>query len=112
LLYIVQHIPEVQIDTITLLENQCVHVRMEVVRQGFKDHICVHLLDYWVTLCGWDGSFNRVVSIEMVEAVRLENMDAYWAAIDCVLKRKNTAGIVQGITIPEACRPMHICHLP
>ena len=50
----------------------------------------------------WDGAFDRVVSIEMVEAVGLENMDAYWAAIDRVLKRKNAAGVIQGITIPEA----------
>ncbi|KAF8488661.1 cyclopropane-fatty-acyl-phospholipid synthase [Russula emetica] len=101
-LYIVRHIPEVQIDTITLSENQRAHVRAEVARQGFEDRIRVHLLDYREMPREWDGSFDRVVSIEMVEAVGLENVDAYWAAIDRVLKRKNAAGVVQGITIPEA----------
>ena len=101
-LYIVQHIPEVEIDTITLSENQLGHVRAEVVRQGFEDRIRVHLLDYREMPREWDGSFDRVVSIEMVEAVGLENVDVYWAAIDRVLKRKNAAGVIQGITIPEA----------
>jgi cyclopropane-fatty-acyl-phospholipid synthase len=101
-LYIVRHIPEVQIDTITLSENQRAHVRAEVVRQGFEDRIRVHLLDYREMPREWDGSFDRVVSIEMVEAVGLENLDAYWAAIDRVLKEKNAAGVIQGITIPEA----------
>ena len=101
-LYIVQHVPKVQIDTITLSENQCAHVRAEVARQGFEDRIRVHLLDYREMPRDWDGSFDRVVSIEMIEAVGLENVDVYWASIDRVLKRKNAAGVIQGITIPEA----------
>ena len=112
-LYIVQHIPEVQIDTITLSENQRAHVRAEVARQGFEDRIRVHLLDYREMPREWDASFDRVVSIEMVEAVGLENMDAYWAAIDRVLKRKNAAGVIQGITIPEPrqlSRHGHVIH--
>ncbi|KAH9992023.1 S-adenosyl-L-methionine-dependent methyltransferase [Russula vinacea] len=101
-LYIVRHIPDVQIDTITLSENQRAHVRAEVARQGLEDRIRVHLLDYREMPREWDGSFDRVVSVEMVEAVGLENVDVYWAAIDRVLKRKNAAGVIQGITIPEA----------
>lgn len=101
-MYIVRHIPKVQIDTITLSENQRAHVRAEVARQGFENRIRVHLLDYREMPREWDGSFDRVVSIEMVEAVGLENVDAYWTAIDRVLKRKNAAGVIQGITIPEA----------
>jgi cyclopropane-fatty-acyl-phospholipid synthase len=100
-LYIARHIPEVQIDTITLSENQRAHVHAEVARQGFEDRIRVHLLDYREMPREWDGAFDRVVSIEMVEAVGLENLDAYWTVIDRVLKRKNAAGVIQGITIPE-----------
>jgi cyclopropane-fatty-acyl-phospholipid synthase len=62
----------------------------------------VHLLDYREMPRDWDGLFDRVVSIEMIEAVGLENVDVYWASIDRVLKRKNAAGVIQGITIPEA----------
>lgn len=49
----------------------------------------------------WDDTFDRVVSVEMVEAVGEENMESYWACIDRVVKRKGGAGVVQGITIPE-----------
>jgi cyclopropane-fatty-acyl-phospholipid synthase len=111
----VRHIPEVQIDTITLSENQREHVHAEVARQGLEDRIRVHLLDYREMPREWDGSFDRVVSIEMVEAVGLENVDAYWAAIDRVLKRKNAAGVIQGITIPETrqlSRRDHVIHSP
>ena len=101
-LYIVRHIPEVQIDTITLSVNQRAHVHAEVARQGFEDRIRVHLVDYREMPREWDGSFDRVVSIEMVENIGVENVDVYWAAIDRVLKRKNAAGVIQTSTIPEA----------
>jgi cyclopropane-fatty-acyl-phospholipid synthase len=112
-LYIVRHIPEVQIDTITLSENQHAYVRAEVARQGFEDRIRVHLLDYREMPREWDGSFDRVVSIEMVENVGLDNVDTYLATIDRVLKRKNGAGVIQGISIPESrqlSRRDHVIH--
>jgi cyclopropane-fatty-acyl-phospholipid synthase len=101
-LYIVRHVPDVQIDTITLSDNQCAHVRAEVARLGFADRIRVHLVDYREMPREWEGSFDRVVSIEMIEAVGLENIDVYWAAIDRVLKKDAAGGVIQGITIPEA----------
>jgi hypothetical protein len=67
-----------------------------VARQDFEDRIRVHLLDYQEMPLEWDGSFDRVVSIEMVEAVGLENVDMYWGGIDHILKRKNAAGVIQG----------------
>jgi cyclopropane-fatty-acyl-phospholipid synthase len=100
--YIARHIPGVQIDTITLSDNQCSHVREEIARQGFGDCIRVHLLDYREMPQEWEHSFDRVVSIEMVEAVGLENIDVYWAAIDRVLKKDSAGGVIQGTTIPEA----------
>jgi cyclopropane-fatty-acyl-phospholipid synthase len=101
-LHIARQVAGVQIDTITLSDNQYVYVRAEVARHGFEDRIRVHLLDYREMPHEWDGAFDRVVSVEMVEAVGLENVEVYWAAIDRVLKKKNAAGVIQGITIPEA----------
>jgi cyclopropane-fatty-acyl-phospholipid synthase len=100
--YIARHVADVQIDTITLSDNQCAHVRAEVARQGFVDRIRVHLLDYREMPREWEGSFDRVVSIEMVEAIGLENFEVYWATIDRVLKKDAGGGVIQGITIPEA----------
>jgi cyclopropane-fatty-acyl-phospholipid synthase len=101
-LHIVRNVADVQVDTITLSDNQCAHVRAEVARQGFEGRIRVHLVDYREMPREWNGAFDRVVSIEMIEAVGLENVEVYWAAIDRVLKKKNAAGVIQGITIPEA----------
>lgn len=101
-LYIVRHIPEAQIDTITLSDNQFAHVRAEVARLGFEDRIRVHLLDYREMPREWESSFDRVVSLEMVEAVGLENIDDYWSAIDRVLKKDAACGVIQSSTMPEA----------
>jgi cyclopropane-fatty-acyl-phospholipid synthase len=105
-LYIARHIPNVQIDTITLSDNQCAHVRAEVARQGFADRIRVHLLDYREMPREWGDTFDRVVSIEMVEAIGLENFEIYWASIDRVLKKNVAGGVIQGITIPEASKSL------
>jgi cyclopropane-fatty-acyl-phospholipid synthase len=101
-LHIVRNVPDTQVDTITLSDNQCAHVCAEVERLGFTDRIWVHLVDYREMPREWEGLFDRVVSIEMVEAVGLENIEAYWAAIDRVLKKDTGGGAIQGITIPEA----------
>jgi cyclopropane-fatty-acyl-phospholipid synthase len=101
-LYIVRHVPDVHIDTITLSDNQFAHVHAEVARLGFADRIRVHLLDYREMPREWESSFDRVVSLEMVEAVGLENIDAYWSAIDRVLKKDAACGVIQSSTIPEA----------
>jgi cyclopropane-fatty-acyl-phospholipid synthase len=111
-LHIARHVADVQIDTITLSDNQCAYVRAEVARHGFEDRIRVHLLDYREMPHEWDGAFDRVVSVEMVEAVGLENVEVYWGAIDRVLKKKNAAGVIQGITIPEARQSSFFFHLP
>jgi len=100
-LHIVRNVPDTQVDTITLSDNQCAYVRAEVERQGFSDRIRVHLVDYREMPRDWEGLFDRVVSVEMVEAVGLENIDTYWSAIDRILKKDTGGGAIQGITIPE-----------
>jgi len=106
-LHVVRNIPDTQVDTITLSDNQCAYVRAEVERQGFSDRIRVHLVDYREMPRDWEGLFDRVVSVEMVEAVGLENIDVYWSAIDRVLKKDTGGGAIQGITIPEARFPAY-----
>jgi cyclopropane-fatty-acyl-phospholipid synthase len=100
--HIVRNVPDAQVDTITLSDNQCAHVRAEAERLGFSDRIRVYLLDYREMPREWEGLFDRVVSIEMAEHIGLENIEAYWAAIDRVLKKDTGGGAVQVITIPEA----------
>jgi hypothetical protein len=66
----------------------------------------VHVLDYWEMSHERDGSSSRVMSIKMVEAVGLGNVDMHWAAIDRVLKRKNTAGKEHGVC-DSMVSPLH-----
>jgi len=77
-------------------------VQAEVARLGFGDRIRVHLVDYREMPREWESSFDRVVSLEMVEAVGLENIDVYWSAIDRVLKKDAACGVIQSSTMPEA----------
>ena len=49
----------------------------------------------------WEGTFDRVISIEMIEAVRAEFLELYWKVVDWALKAKGGVGVVQVITIPE-----------
>ena len=101
-LYIVRHIPDVQVDTITLSDNQFSHMHAEIERLGFADRIRVHLLDYREMPREWESSFDRVVSLEMVEAVGLENIDVYWSVIDRMLNKDAACGVIQSSTMPEA----------
>lgn len=48
----------------------------------------------------WKGAFDRVVSIEMLEAVGKDFIKGYFGVIDSVLKESGVA-CVQVITIPE-----------
>lgn len=62
----------------------------------------VHYMDYRRMPAEWAGTFDRVVSVEMVEAVGQEWLETYWKQIEWALKGGSGAGVVQGITIPEA----------
>lgn len=100
-LHVVTSIPDTQVDSITLSTHQYNYVRGLVKNRGLQDRVRVHLVDYRKMPEDWEDTFDRVVSVEMVEAVGEENMESYWACIDTVVKRKGGAGVVQGITIPE-----------
>ncbi|EED79177.1 predicted protein [Postia placenta Mad-698-R] len=80
----------------------------------------VHYMDYRRMPAEWAGTFDRVVSVEMVEAVGQEWLESnagrvlirasgrrqtYWKQIEWALKGGSGAGVVQGITIPEAIFP-------
>lgn len=50
----------------------------------------------------WAGSFDKFISIEMIEHVGKDFFTEYWAVADWALKRDTGVGVVQGISIPEA----------
>jgi cyclopropane-fatty-acyl-phospholipid synthase len=89
------------VDTITLSLQQQELAQERIRAAGFEDRITVHLMDYRNMPYEWEGAFDRLVSIEMIEAVGKEFLKKYWSVVDWALKTKGAVGVVQVITIPE-----------
>lgn len=92
------------VDTITLSVHQQELARKRISLAGAEvaARVKVHLLDYRALPKEWAGTFDRVISVEMVEAVGKEYLEEYFRVIDWALKPDIGVGVIQGITIPEA----------
>jgi cyclopropane-fatty-acyl-phospholipid synthase len=99
---IAQRIPGTTIDTITLSAQQRSLAQQKIAAAGLSHRIRVHLMDYRSMPPEWEGAFDRLISIEMLEAVGSEFFETYWKIVDWALKPRTGAGVVQVITIPEA----------
>jgi len=85
-----------RVTSITISEKQLKLARERVSAAGLEDKVSIEFCDYRDV----KGSFDRVVSIEMLEAVGHEYFDTYFSTIDRVLKPGGRAAI-QVITIPH-----------
>ncbi|KAG5652823.1 hypothetical protein H0H81_003539 [Sphagnurus paluster] len=94
--------PGTHVDTLTLSVQQQTLARERIAAAGLADRVEVHLMDYRHMPSEWEGAFDRVVSIEMIEAVGAEFLEKYWQVVDWALKQKTGVGVVQVISIPEA----------
>ncbi|KAF8309892.1 cyclopropane-fatty-acyl-phospholipid synthase, partial [Clavulina sp. PMI_390] len=99
--------PTLQIDTITLSSQQASLARARIAALGpaVSARITVHEMDYRDILRvhpDWEHAFDRVVSIEMIEAVGREWLEVFWGVVDRCLKTEGAVGVVQVITIPES----------
>ncbi|TDL16233.1 cyclopropane-fatty-acyl-phospholipid synthase [Rickenella mellea] len=96
-------IPDITIDTLTLSVHQQTLARQRIAAAGpeVAARIRVHLMDYRAMPAEWEGSFDRVVSVEMIEAVGQEFLERYWKQVDWAMKKEGGVGVVQVITIPE-----------
>ncbi|KAI0087071.1 cyclopropane-fatty-acyl-phospholipid synthase [Irpex rosettiformis] len=99
---ITQTIEDTTVDTITLSVQQETYVRQKIAEFGLEDKVKVHLMDYRAMPPEWESAFDRVVSVEMIEAVGKEYIETYFAKIDWALKQYSGVAVIQGITIPEA----------
>ena len=85
-----------RVTAITLSDAQAEHVRELVAREGLEDRIEVRIQDYrHVT-----ETFDRIVSIEMLEAVGHRYLGTYFSTLDRLLRPDGLA-VVQVITIPD-----------
>jgi cyclopropane-fatty-acyl-phospholipid synthase len=91
------------VTSITLSEEQAELARNRVTQAGFADRIEIRLQDYREV----QGSYDAIVSVEMIEAVGREYWPAYFEAIDRLLAPDGTV-VVQSILMPhQHRRPGH-----
>ena len=95
-------VPDTQVDSLTISVAQR-DLAMERVRKfGLEDRVRIHLMDYRSMPESWKGSFDRLISIEMMEAIGREYMDTFWEKMNWAMNPKSAVGVVQCITLPEA----------
>jgi cyclopropane-fatty-acyl-phospholipid synthase len=85
-----------RVTAVTLSDAQAEYVRELIVREGVEDRVEVRIQDYRHV----EGSFDRIVSIEMLEAVGHRYLPTYFATLDRLLRHDGVA-VIQVITIPD-----------
>lgn len=85
-----------RVTTTTISQEQYDHTRQEVANRGLSDRITVLCEDYRKL----EGQFDKLVSIEMIEAVGHEFYDSYFSCVSNLLKPSGKA-VIQAITIPD-----------
>ncbi len=85
-----------RVTSITISREQHEHARSRVQALGLEDRVEVLLKDYR----DLDGRYDRVVSVEMIEAVGHQYLDTYLAQIERCLKPDGLA-LIQAITIED-----------
>ncbi|KAJ1033766.1 hypothetical protein NDA13_001746 [Ustilago tritici] len=90
-----------KVDSVTLSVEQKSLAEQRIAAAGMESKIKVHLMDYRDFPASWTDSFDRVCSIEMLEAVGIEFLPTYFSCVDRVLKRNGGVAVFQCITMPE-----------
>ena len=85
-----------KVTTMTISERQYEFVKERIAREGLSERIEVLLRDYRKA----EGSYDAIVSIEMIEAVGHEFLGTFFATCDRLL-RPHGVVVIQGITIPD-----------
>ncbi len=85
-----------QVTTTTISREQHAFVRSQVERRGLGDRVTVLLEDYR----SLKGQYDKLVSVEMIEAVGASYLDTYLAKCAALL-RETGAMLLQAITIQD-----------
>ena len=86
-----------KVTTVTISEEQYKFAKERIAEEGLSDKIDLKLADYRTL----DGQFDKIISIEMLEAVGHEFLDAYFKKCNDLLKPKGILGF-QVITSPDS----------
>ena len=86
-----------QVTTVTISDAQLAYARLRFEREGIADRAEVQLADYRTLT----GQYDKIASIEMMEAIGDQYLETYFAKIHELLK---PAGLVavQYITVPDS----------
>lgn len=90
-----------RITSLTLSREQKELAEERIAAAGFQDHIEVLLCDYRALPAPKEGVYDKVVSIEMLEAVGREYLDTYFERVHRLLKSDGGIAVFQCITMPE-----------
>ena len=90
-----------RVTSLTLSREQKELAEQRIAQAGLTDNIEVLLCDYRVLPTPREGLYDKVVSIEMLEAVGREYLDKYFECVDRLLKPEGGIAVFQCITMPE-----------
>ncbi|KAI0380406.1 cyclopropane-fatty-acyl-phospholipid synthase [Hypomontagnella monticulosa] len=88
-----------RVTSLTLSKEQKALAEQRIEEAGFSSQIDVQLLDY--RNLSDTVVYDKIVSIEMLEAVGQEYLGTYFACVDRLLKKKGGIAMFQCITMPE-----------
>lgn len=92
-----------RVTTLTLSEEQKRLAEDRIRAMGFQDRIKVLLCDYRsLSVPKEEDKYDKIVSIEMLEAVGAEYLETYFRCVDNLLKGEGGVAVFQCITIPES----------
>ena len=86
-----------RVTTVTISEEQFKYARERFAREGLADRVDIQLTDYRLVT----GQFDKVASIEMMEALGDRYLETYFAKIHEVLKPGGLVAL-QYITVPDS----------
>jgi cyclopropane-fatty-acyl-phospholipid synthase len=86
--------------TLSIEQKELAEAR--ILEAGMSDNITVLLCDYRSLEIPETGPFDKVVSIEMLEAVGKEYLVTYFKCVDKLLKKAGGIACFQCITMPDA----------
>ena len=85
-----------KVTTATISREQYTLARERVAEAGLQDRVDVQLCDYR----DLQGRYDKLVSIEMIEAIGANYQETYFAKIESLLKPEGSA-LIQAITIED-----------
>ena len=85
-----------KVTTITLSERQYTYVKKLIKEEKLEDNINIELMDFRKI----EGAYDKIVSVEMMEAIGFHLFNPYFAKIESLMKPGGRAAI-QAITYPD-----------